>query len=173
MITPETEVNSMRLSKMITVSVGVALLTILALPAEAVFPRLLMVYGGPIATPLIVENPKDVQKIFEGISEGVNRNGLDRRPYFELALFWGNDEWDRYVHEGRLSQLKPEDATSELVPMRGIPIRGRFYPACAEAPAQITLTEVNSQAIQSIWRVSPEGLQVLEKLGVPVKQDCK
>jgi hypothetical protein len=126
-----------------------------------------------MAIPLIVENPKDVQKIFEGISEGVNRNGLDRRPYFALALFWGNDKWDRYVDEGRLSHLKPEDATSESVPMRGIPIRGRFYPTCAEAPAQITLTEVNSQAIQSIWRVSPEGLQVLEKLGVPVKRDCR
>jgi hypothetical protein len=126
-ITPETEVNSMLLSRMITVSVGVALLTSFALPAEAVFPRLLMVYGGPLARPLIVENPRDVQDIFEGISEGVNRNGLDRRPYFEFALFWGNDKWDRYVDEERLSQLKPEDATSESVPMRGIPISPGFY----------------------------------------------
>ena len=163
----------MRPSRMIALSVVAALLTILARPAEAVFPRLLMVYGGALARPLIVESPQDVQRIFEEVSEGVDRNGLNRRPYFELALFWGNDVWDRYVHEGRLSQLKPEDATSELVPMRGIPIRGRFFPACAEAPAQITLTEVNSEAIQSIWRVSPEGLQVLEKLGVPIRRDCK
>ena len=140
-----------------------------ASPAEAAFPRLLMVYGAPLARPLVVEDPQEIVKVFVGTSEAVDRNDLDRRQYFELALFWGND-WNRYMDEGRpASALKTEDVT----PFSNIPIRGRLYPACGDLPAQITLTEVDSQAIRNKWRLSPDGLKVLEKLGVPIKSDCK
>jgi hypothetical protein len=140
----------------------------LALPAEGAWPRLLMVYGAALTRPLVVEEPKDIVKVFDGKGEAVDRNDLDRRLYFELALFWG-DTWNRYMNEGRpAGALKPEDVT----PFDNIPIRGRLYPACGVHPAQITLTKVNSQEIRDIWRLSPDGLKVLEKLGVPIKSDC-
>jgi hypothetical protein len=65
--------------------------------------------------------------------------------------------------------LKPEDVT----PFDNIPIRGRFYPACGSLAAQITLTNVGADTIQSSWLVSEKGLKVLEKLGVPTKSECR
>jgi len=133
----------------------------LASPAEAVWPRLLMVYGAPLTRPLVVEDTQDIVKVFVLTGETVDRNDLDRRPSFALVLFWGN-AWNRYIDEGRLvSALRPED----VMPFANIPIRGMLYPACGDLPAQITLTEVDSQAIRDIWRISPDGLKVLEKLG--------
>jgi hypothetical protein len=77
--------------------------------------------------------------------------------------------WNRYLDEGRpVSALKPEDVR----PFANIPVRGRLYPACGDLPAQITLTEPNSGGIWESW-LSPDGLKVLEKLAVPIKNDCK
>jgi len=145
------------------------LLVLFATTADAAYPRLLMVYGKSLAKPIVVENALDVVKVIDHTSDGASVNGLEDRPYLELALFWGN-EWNRYMDEGKpANQLRPEDVT----PFDNIPIRGRFYPICNDSPAQITLTEVNGTRTHSMWRVSPAGLKVLEDLGVPVKADCK
>jgi hypothetical protein len=144
------------------------LLITFAVPAEAAWPRLLMVYNASLTRPPVGEEPKDIVQVFDQTGEAVDQDDLDRRPYFELALFWG-DTWNRYMNEGRpASALKPEEVT----PFDSIPIRGRFYPACGVHPAQITLTKVNSPEIRDIWPLSPDGLKVLEKLGVPIKSDC-
>jgi hypothetical protein len=123
-----------------------------------------MVYGAPLTHPLVVEDPKEVVKVFARTGEALDGNDLNRRPYFELALFWG-DVWNKYMDEGKpASALKPED----LTPFANIPIRGRLYPACGDLPAQITLTDPSNQAVWETWRLSAEGLKVLEKLGVPI-----
>ena len=141
----------------------------LASPAEGAYPRLLMVYGAPLTRPLVVEDPRDIVKVFAQTGESVDRSDLNGRPYFQLALFWG-DVWNRYMNEGKsASALKPEDVT----PFENIPIWGRFYPACADLPALMTLTEAGSEAIRDIMRLSADGLKVLEKLGVPIQTDCK
>jgi hypothetical protein len=150
---------------------GILLLLLVAwtTPADAAFPRLLMIYGKPLSKPIVVENPLDVVKIFEGSSDGTTEQSLAGRPYFEVALFWG-EQWNRYMDEGKpASALKPEDVT----PFGNIPNRGRFYPACANAAAQISLFEPQSQRTHGIWKVPEEGLKVLESLGVPTKGNCK
>ena len=147
----------------------VLLLALWTTSADAAFPRLLMVYGAPLKKPVVVENALDVVKIFEGSSDGTDHQSLTGRPHLELALFWG-EEWNRYMNEGKPTRtLTPEDVT----PFGNIPIRGRFYPACLNAAAQISVTEPQSQGTQGIWKVSAEGLTVLEKLGVPTKGECK
>lgn len=140
-----------------------------ALTAEAAFPRLLMIHGSPLPRPLVVDNPFDVAKVFEGVREPADDRNLQGRPYFELTLFWG-EVWNRYMEEGKpVSALKPEDVT----PFANIPIHGRFYPACLGAPAVITLTEGQSKTIHSITRISDAGLKILDIAGVPVKAGCK
>jgi hypothetical protein len=144
------------------------LLLVWTTSADAAFPRLLMVYGKPLPKPVVVENPFDVVKIFEGSRDGTTEQSLSGRPYFEIALFWG-EEWNRYMNEGKpASALKPEDVT----PFGNIPNRGRFYPACSNASAQISLIEPQSQRTNGIWKVPEEGLKVLESLGVPTKASC-
>lgn len=145
-----------------------AILVLIPVRNDAAYPRLLMIHGAPLSRPLVVENPRDIVKVIDGPRDGVDLKGLDRRRYLELALFWGN-EWNRYMDEGKpASQLKPQDVTA----FGNIPIRGKFYPACNDAPALITLIEVKGSDIYEVWRVSADGLKVLETLGVPVKGDC-
>jgi hypothetical protein len=85
------------------------LLVLFGTTADAAYPRLLMVYGKSLAKPIVVENALDVVKVIEHTSDGTSVNGLEDRPYLELALFWGN-EWNRYMDEGKPSnQLRPED----------------------------------------------------------------
>jgi hypothetical protein len=50
-----------------------------------------MVYGKSLAKPILVENALDVVKIIDHTSDGASVNGLEDRPYLELALFWGNE----------------------------------------------------------------------------------
>jgi hypothetical protein len=145
------------------------LLVVLTTSVSAAFPRLLMVHGTPLEKPVVIENALDVVKIFDGTGDGTDVQSLAGRPYLELTLFWGA-EWNRYMDEGKpTSALKPEDVT----PFGNIPIRGRFYPACINAAAQISVSEAQSQGTTGIWKVSAEGLKVLENLGVPTKGDCK
>jgi hypothetical protein len=149
--------------------VVVLLLTMWTMPADAAYPRLLMVYGKPLTKPVVVEDPLEVVTIFQGSSDGTDQETLAQRPYLDLALFWG-EEWNRYMDQGKPTNvLRPEDVT----PFGNIPIRGRFYPACADAAAQISLNEPAAQGTRDIWTVPADGLRVLERLGVPTRGSCK
>ena len=151
------------------VSLVVLLVTLWTVLADAASPRLLMVYGKPLTKPVVVEDPFEVVKIFQGSSDGTDEQTLARRPYLELALFWG-EEWNRYMDQGKPTNvLGPDDVT----PFGNIPIRGRFYPACADAVAQISLNAPDAQGTRDIWKVSADGLKVLERLGVPTTDSCK
>lgn len=39
-----------------------------------------MVYGAPLTRALVVDEPKDIVKVFDQTREAVDRNDLDRRP---------------------------------------------------------------------------------------------
>jgi hypothetical protein len=156
-------------TRRIRVLIAMILALLFASIAEAAFPRLLMVFGKPLSKPIIVEEPLEVVDVFEGTHGGANQSQLEGRAHLELALFWGN-VWNNYMNAGKSAKdLKPEDVT----PFDNIPIRGRFYPACGSSAAQITLTNVGADTIQSSWLVSEKGLKVLEKLGVPTKSECR
>ena len=130
---------------------------------DAAFPRLVMVYGGSLDRPIVMEgivdafspSPKDIQ----------THKPSAGRPYFELALFWG-PAWSQYVKDGRpLDQLRPEDARTTFL----VPTDGRFYPACGDAPAVIVSGLTSGQRT---WRVSASGLEAFQRSGVPVSVDC-
>lgn len=137
-------------------------------PIEAAYPWLLMISGMQLKQPIVVQDGKDIVSIIHATLDALDSSALNHRPYFELTLFWG-DVWSRYLKEGKpVNALKPEDVT----PFANVPIRGRLYPACKDAPARITLTTPNTEKMWDTWVISPDGLKVLEKLGVPVTSDC-
>ena len=151
------------------ISIVVLLLTLWTMQADAAYPRLLMIYGKPLARPVVVEDPLDVVKIFQGSSDGIDEQMLARRPYLDLALFWG-EAWNRYMDQGKPTNvLRPEDVT----PFGDIPIRGRLYPACGDAVVLISLNGLDARGAGGMWKVSADGLRVLEGLGVPTRDSCK
>src|SRR5262245_65051317 len=77
------------------------------IPAEAAWPRLLMVYGKPLEKPIVVDDALGIVEVFDRSVE-FEESKLKDRPYLSLALFWGMD-WNRYVVEGTLDRLWPED----------------------------------------------------------------
>ena len=52
--------------KAAVVCLASVLLITLASPAEGAWPSSLMVYGAPLMRPLVVEDPKDIVKVFTG-----------------------------------------------------------------------------------------------------------
>jgi hypothetical protein len=128
-----------------------------AVPATAAAPRLIMVYGGPLARPVVLADWWGNLAVITGEAVDVRPEGLSARPYLNLALFWG-PRWDTYVRDGgSLDALHPEQANEHA----------RFYPAVGEAPAL-----VESQNIGGLRRLPPQGAEVLARHGIPVRLDA-
>jgi len=156
-------------ARSIRVVIALTVILLSAHIAEAALPRLLMVFGKPLGRPVVIHDVQELMEVFTPTRDAAERNRLDARPSLDIALFWGND-WNRFMDEGKsVATLKPEDVT----PFGDIPVRGRFYPACASAPAQITLTAVRGDAIHTAWVVSEQSLRILEREGIPIRVDCK
>ena len=148
--------------------VAMLLLVFLGLvTADGAIPRVLMVHGGILRRPIVVDDWPAMFQILD--SAAPETTEPKNRPYLDLALFWGT-EWIRYVENGgRLDRLRPADAK----PWFNLPTRGRFYPACGSSPAVITITPVPPDTRPGMWRVSDGGLSVLKRFGVPMRVDCK
>src|SRR5262249_44423506 len=139
--------------------------------ADAAWPRLLMVYGKPLEKAVVVSDALGVVKIF-GQDAVVNQADFKDRPYFNLALFWGQD-WNGYIEKGTLGQLRPEDV-KPLSPGGNVPLAGRLYPPCGNAPAVMSLTSTGSLGERQMFLQIPEdGLNVLRQFGVPLSAECK
>lgn len=148
---------------------------------EAVAPRLVMVYGNPLPKPIVID--ANTEKLFErqGLvsidgkivdlshTNDFAPDDMKNRPYLTLALFWGS-EWVRYVQEGKpLDQLRPEDA-ERTTPTPAS--RGKFYPACGDRSAAISLYTGISPAGYTFKRLPDDALKVLEGFGVPIRTGC-
>jgi hypothetical protein len=126
--------------------VAIALLVVVwsAAPAPAAAPRLVMVSGAPLATPILLSS---------GPAAPSDPHG--GRPSLQLAMFWDAGIWEPYVREGRLGSLRPEQANQF----------GRFYPAVAGQPALVDLPWAGT------WpkRVGPDAQAILARHGVPTR----
>jgi hypothetical protein len=141
----------MRIGRQLRAAAATLLLLMVgAARLEAAAPRLVMFYGGPLRTPVLLadwhDNLRLVQSATAGTAEPYGR--LAGRPYIRVAHFWG-PEWARYVDEGNpLDQLRPEQGNEH----------GRFYPAFR-----------GSDAVYFGKRLTPKVLAMLAKQGIPVR----
>lgn len=137
----------------------IALVAVLwdAAPAQAAAPRLVMVSGATLAKPVLLSDWGEITTLYGMLFNGSAAPSDMRggRPSLQLALFWDANVWERYVRNGRLGSLRPEQANQF----------GWFYPAVPGSPALVELPGVGT------WpkRVSPQALAILARHGVPVR----
>lgn len=121
-----------------------------AVRLDAAAPRLVMFYGGPLRTAIILADWHENLGLVQGATTGKAEPNalLAARPYIKVAHFWGHD-WARSVAERKpLDQLRPEQGNEH----------GRFYPAFGD-----------SDAVYFGKRLEPKVLDILAKYGIPVR----
>ena len=146
-------------------SVLVAGLTLLALearttPASAAAPRVMLVYGPPLAKPAILHNWAENMQLMFAVGEDATATAgeLKRRTFLSVALFWGMP-WVQYVQHGKpLAALRPEQANQ----------CARFYPTYGHGRPLWVFASIPGPYTSLIRRVSPTGIAILARHGVPV-----
>ncbi len=146
------------------------LTTKLIAPAEAAAPRIMLLYGGLLSHRIILSNWTEYGYFaVTGEESTATPEELEKRPYIQLALFWG-PEWSQFIDAGKpLSALRPEDANQH----------GRFYPAFGSSPAVVVLCAFPEGPVclrQSVTQsflvrqsVSESFLDFLARHGVPAR----
>lgn len=131
-----------------------------ALPVEAAAPRLILVYGPPLAQPVVLDDWQENLTLMVAATEdaGLSADKLRGRPYFRLAFFWGQ-EWAAYVDAGKpLSALRPEQGNQA----------GRFYPAIGDAGPVLTFDSIPGTGPLT-RRLEQAGVAVLARHGIPTR----
>lgn len=146
----------MKASPSRTVLVGVTAATLAVLvstiPVSAAAPRLVMIYGGSLSHPIILDDWNENLTLMLAARESAWLASLDlgSRPSFQVAYFWG-PTWADYMAAGKpIQAIRPEDANQH----------GRFYPAVGSARPLLTFKG-------SVRALSPEGVALLARHGVP------
>jgi hypothetical protein len=133
----------------------------LAPAAGAAAPRIIMVTGPGLEEPVFLTDYSenlDLMIAFQRgreIDEGrvVDPKELQRRPYLELWLFWGENQWEPYVREGRVTKLRREQANQY----------GRFYPAFGARGAVMDLDVPGSR------KATAKLLAIFARHGIPTR----
>lgn len=128
---------------------------LLALPASAAVPRLLMFTGKPLEKPVVLSDWHEIARFQQAIliSPAAAARQMRGRPWLRISLFWG-PQWNDYLGRDRpLSALRPRDANGF----------GRFYPAWRGRPAVVDL----GFAEHGPTLASHRALAILERHGVP------
>jgi hypothetical protein len=148
-------------------AVGVALLalTTTTTPGIAAGPRIMMVYGRPLAMPVIFSNWGENETLMVAANDdmSVMHAQLTGRPSLRVAMFWGMD-WVQYMkHHRSLAALHPNQANQFA----------GFYPAYGAAPALFVFDSIPGPYRSLIRRIRPEGIAVLAHHGIPVRLPVK
>jgi hypothetical protein len=133
----------------------------LAPTAVAASPRIIMVTGPSLEKPIFLADQLENLDLMLAFQEGreieegrvVDPMELRDRPYLELWLYWGNTQWEPYVSEGRLDELRREQANQY----------GRFYPAFGRRDAVMSLDVPGSR------KATAKLLAILARHGIPTQ----
>lgn len=136
-----------------TAAVLAALLAAVPAPTRAAAPWAVVVYGPPLAAPVILTDWHENHRLLLAVRRdaGLAWSELDGRPYLRLTLYWGED-WKDRVRQGRL-------------PVTGQ--QGRFYPAVGDRPAAVVIHRAVSRPVPE--PLEAECLAILAAHGVPVR----
>lgn len=145
------------------VTVGFALLVVsgAVTPAVAAGPRIMIVYGKPLAKPVIFSNWGENETLLVSVNDdmSVGQARLARRPFLRVAMFWG-PAWIQYMkHHATAHGLRPNEANQ----------LARFYPAYGTAPALFMFDSIPGPYRTLIRRIRPAGVAVLAHQGIPVR----
>jgi hypothetical protein len=129
----------------------------LAGSAPAAAPRLIMVDGESLDGPVLTSDHEAIFELYQEFFDGqpVARSSLTGRRSLRLGLFWDDRLWEPYVEQGRLEELRFEQANQV----------GRFYPATDGQPALVDVPG------HGHWPKMANGtaLRILEAHGVPIR----
>jgi hypothetical protein len=133
----------------------------LAPAAGAASPRIIMVTGPALGKPVFLSDQLENLDLMLAFQEGreieegrvADPKELRHRPYLELWLYWGNDQWEPYVREGRLADISREQANQY----------GRFYPAIGRRDAVMNLDVPGSR------KATAKLLAILARHGIPTR----
>lgn len=130
---------------------------LLALPASAALPRLLMFDGKPLSRPVVISDWHEIARFQQAIlnSPPAASRELGRRPWLRVSLFWGL-QWHDYVERDQpLSALRPRGANGFA----------RFYPAWRGPLAVVDLAFAEHGPKLARQRA----LAILRRHGIPVR----
>lgn len=99
---------------------------------DAAFPRLVMVSGGTLTSPVVLTDWAETAELMKhlGPSKPLAVEQLEGRPFLQVSLFWG-PRWKQFMDDGRpIAELRHQDANEF----------GRLYPAVGNRPAVLVLT---------------------------------
>ena len=165
----------MKLARKWSMVIAVLLFGFSSMPAGAISPTAVMVYGAKLSKPILLQpaSPADFPAFgllwwqagrYSNPTRTVSGDpellkSLSNRPYVNLAIFWGPYEPD---------QFKPENASQHA----------RFYLPTASEPAIVVSTVPDMQKksnpiptelarFAAAWTLSPQDLTTLKGLGFP------
>jgi hypothetical protein len=150
---------------------AILILLVLQRSSVAASPTIVMIYGEDMPKPLFVmstseERVTDTLFLWGRTSDGTTVGQLAGRPYLEVAMFWGRDQWSEYLaYPGLLNRLQPADANQH----------GRLYLPASDRPAAMVVTTIQAealgepteQALVSGWRLSEADVDNARRLGIP------
>ena len=140
---------------------------------HAAFPRLIMVSGGALKSPVVMTDWDLTAKMLQnlGASKSVPVAQLEGRPFLQVSMFWG-PQWKQFMDDGRaVASLRPEQANEF----------GRLYPAVGNQPAMLILSGAPSHfdgartppATLNDYRYAYEltaiPVGILTRAGIPVR----
>lgn len=128
------------------------------MPAYAAAPRVILVYGGGLSRPVVLDDWNenlDLMLAMNPNAPDVSKDSLVRRPSFRVAMFWGA-VWDEYMRVGGdPSSLNPDHAQM-----------GRFYPRMGTSDPLFTFDSIPGPGAL-VRKLLPKGVEILARHGVP------
>jgi hypothetical protein len=127
-------------------------------PAYAAAPRVILVYGGGLPRPVVLDDWNENLDLILAMSlqaPEVSKDSLVRRPSFRVAMFWGH-VWDEYMRAGGdPSSLNPDH--SQL---------GRYYPRTGPSDPLFTFDSIPGPG-GLVRKLMPRGVEIFTRHSVP------
>lgn len=144
-------------------ALGVTLLalTLITTSVMAAGPRIMIVYGQPLAKPVVFSNWGENEGLMIATNDemSVQHARLIGRPFLRVAMFWGSG-WVQYMKEHRtVNAIRPSQANQWA----------RFYPAYGTTPPLFVLDSIPGPYKSLVRRVSPTGIAILAHHGIPIR----
>lgn len=153
--------------------VVVVMLLVLASHATtmAASPRIVMVYGGGLAEPMVLtpdapELDRGVLFLYGRASDETTIDALEGRAFLNVAMFWGNEAWAEIASDPvRRRQARPADANQH----------GRLYLPTRTEPAVMVVTNIrgaafgepSAQDFTSGWLLTESDRDTARRIGIP------